>query len=136
MSAISAKDFINKATRVIEIDGFEHDEKIKIRIKSTSMMGMLITGKIPNSLLSVVNDLFPTSQKGKQPDMNELKTDDIKLMSQIMDAICDDCMVETKYQEIKEYMTDSQKTQIMNEAMGVIEQVTPTVQKQEDTQCN
>ena len=49
MSVISAKDFIKKATRVIEIDGFEHDEKIKIRIKSTSMMGMLITGKIPNS---------------------------------------------------------------------------------------
>lgn len=136
MSVISAKDFINKATRVIEIDGFEHDEKIKIRIKSTSMMGMLIVGKIPNSLLSIVNDLFPTSQKGKQPNMNELKTDDIKLMSQIMDAICDDCMVEPKYQEIKEYMTDSQKTQIMNEAMGVIEQVTPTLQKQEDLECN
>ena len=136
MSVISAKDFINKATRVIEIDGFEHDEKIKIRIKSTSMMGMLIVGKIPNSLLSIVNDLFPTSQKGKQPNMNELKTDDIKLMSQIMDAICDDCMVEPKYQEIKEYMTDSQKTQIMNEAMGVIEQVTPTLQKQEDLKCN
>lgn len=136
MSVISAKDFINKATRVIEIDGFEHDEKIKIRIKSTSIMGMLIVGKIPNSLLSIVNDLFPTSQKGKQPNMNELKTDDIKLMSQIMDAICDDCMVEPKYQEIKEYMTDSQKTQIMNEAMGVIEQVTPTLQKQEDLECN
>lgn len=136
MSVISTKDFINKATRVIEIDGFEHDEKIKIRIKSTSMMGMLIVGKIPNSLLSIVNDLFPTSQKGKQPNMNELKIDDIKLMNQIMDTICDDCMVEPKYQEIKEYMTDSQKIQIMNEAMGVIEQVTPTLQKQEDLECN
>ena len=129
MSAINAKDFINKATRVIEIDGFEPGEKINIRIKSASMMGMLLAGKIPNSLLSVVNDLFPSVQAGKQPDMNGLQLDEIELMSKTMDAICSDCMVEPKYNEIKEYMTDNQKMQIMNEAMGVIKQVTPTIQE-------
>ena len=38
MSVISAKEFKEKATRVIQIDGFEPGEKIEVRIKPASIL--------------------------------------------------------------------------------------------------
>lgn len=58
MSIISVKEFKNKATRIIKIDGFEPNEKIEVRIKPASMLGMIAVGKLPNNLLQTVDDLF------------------------------------------------------------------------------
>ena len=46
MSVISAEQFKNKATRVVEISGFEEGEKIEVRIKPVSLTAMMMQGRI------------------------------------------------------------------------------------------
>ena len=66
MSVISAEAFKNKATRIIKIDGFEPNEKIEVRIKPASMLGMIAAGKLPNNLLQTVYLLVKVIKNQKE----------------------------------------------------------------------
>lgn len=133
MSVISAKEFRERATRVIEIDGFNPGEKIEVRIKPASILNMLITGKLPNSLLSVVQELFNAADIKNMDDKaaKELTkdADTLKQIMKMMDEVCRQCLVEPTYDEIGDLLTDTQKGQIMAEAQGNVTAATPSVQK-------
>ena len=126
MSVISAEAFKNKATRIIKIDGFEPNEKIEVRIKHVSM------GKLPNNLLQTVDDLFISKgnkkSKGKV-DTSDMNPDELKMVMEMIDTICGDCMVEPLFDDIKMFMTDTQKMQIMSESTGTVNAVIPFIQK-------
>lgn len=125
---ISAEQFKNKATRLIDIDGFEAGEVFSIRIKPVSLLAMMSNGRIPNELKSVIVTLFNTNGKNtKQIKMNEME--EIILMKQLMDKVCEDCMVEPKYEEVAEYLTDQQKTQIFMATQGNIKDYIPSDEK-------
>ena len=80
---ISAEQFRNKATRLIDIDGFEQGEVFSIRIKPVSLLAMMSNGRIPNELKSVIVTLFNTNGKNtKQIKMNEME--EIILMKFVM----------------------------------------------------
>ena len=132
MSVISAEAFKNKATRIIKIDGFEPNEKIEVRIKPASMLGMIAVGKLPNNLLQTVDDLFISKgnkkSKGKV-DTSDMNPDELKMVMEMIDTICRDCMVEPLFDDIKMFMTDAQKMQIMSESMGTVNAVIPFIQK-------
>lgn len=132
MSVISAEAFKNKATRIIKIDGFEPNEKIEVRIKPASMLGMIAVGKLPNNLLQTVDDLFISKgnkkSKGKV-DTSDMNPDELKMVMEMIDAICRDCMVEPLFDDIKMFMTDTQKMQIMSESTGTVNAVIPFIQK-------
>ncbi|MFR2317563.1 hypothetical protein [Terrisporobacter sp.] len=132
MSVISAEAFKNKATRIIKIDGFEPNEKIEVRIKPASMLGMIAVGKLPNNLLQTVDDLFISKgnkkSKGKV-DTSDMNPDELKMVMGMIDAICRDCMVEPLFDDIKMFMTDTQKMQIMSESTGTVNAVIPFIQK-------
>lgn len=132
MSVISAEDFKNKATRIIKIDGFEPNEKIEVRIKPASMLGMIAVGKLPNNLLQTVDDLFISKgnkkSKGKV-DTSDMNPDELKTVMEMIDTICRDCMVEPLFDDIKMFMTDAQKMQIMSESTGTVNAVIPFIQK-------
>lgn len=132
MSVISAEAFKNKATRIIKIDGFEPNEKIEVRIKPASMLGMIAVGKLPNNLLQTVDDLFISKgnkkSKGKV-DTSDMNPDELKMVMGMIDAICRDCMVEPLFDDIKMFMTDAQKMQIMSESTGTVNAVIPFIQK-------
>ena len=132
MSVISAEAFKNKATRIIKIDGFEPNEKIEVRIKPASMLGMIAVGKLPNNLLQTVDDLFISKgnkkSKGKV-DTSDMNPDEFKMVMGMIDAICRDCMVEPLFDDIKMFMTDTQKMQIMSESTGTVNAVIPFIQK-------
>ena len=132
MSVISAEAFKNKATRIIKIDGFEPNEKIEVRIKPASMLGMIAVGKLPNNLLQTVDDLFISKgnkkSKGKV-DTSDMNPDELKIVMGMIDAICRDCMVEPLFDDIKMFMTDTQKMQIMSESTGTVNAVIPFIQK-------
>ena len=132
MSVISAEAFKNKATRIIKIDGFEPNEKIEVRIKPASMLGMIAAGKLPNSLLQTVDDLFISKgnkkSKGKV-DTSDMNPDELKMVMEMIDTICRDCMVEPLFDDIKMFMTDAQKMQIMSESTGTVNAVIPFIQK-------
>lgn len=132
MSIISVKEFKNKATRIIKIDGFEPNEKIEVRIKPASMLGMIAVGKLPNNLLQTVDDLFISKgnkkSKGKV-DTSDMNPDELKMVMEMIDTICRDCMVEPLFDDIKMFMTDTQKMQIMSESTGTVNAVIPFIQK-------
>lgn len=126
------KLFKNKATRIIKIDGFEPNEKIEVRIKPASMLGMIAVGKLPNNLLQTVDDLFISKgnkkSKGKV-DTSDMNPDELKMVMEMIDTICRDCMVEPLFDDIKMFMTDAQKMQIMSESTGTVNAVIPFIQK-------
>ena len=132
MSVINAEAFKNKATRIIKIDGFEPNEKIEVRIKPASMLGMIAAGKLPNNLLQTVDDLFISKgnkkSKGKV-DTSDMNPDELKMVMEMIDTICRDCMVEPLFDDIKMFMTDTQKMQIMSGSMGTVDAVIPFIQK-------
>ena len=129
MSVISAKEFRERATRVIEIDGFSQGEKIEVRIKPASILNLYVSGKMPNNLLSTVQNLF--NMKDNNKNVNKV-FDDPKMMKasfELMDLVCKECLVEPKYEEISDLLTDNQKGQIMAEAQGNVTAAIPSVQK-------
>lgn len=118
--AISASNFINLGSQEVEIPCFPgNDEKIKFRLKKVSAMGLMINGRIPNELMSTVLSVF----EGKsEEDLNKLKENpdkvlkedgikdlDFSKMAQFIDVVCNDSMIEPRYEEVKDYMTDEQK---------------------------
>lgn len=126
MSIISVKEFRNRATRVIKIDGFEPGEKIEVRIKPASILGLYVGGKLPNNLLSAVQDLFNIKNDNK--NVNKVLDDPemMKASLKLMDLVCKECLVEPKYDEISDLLTDNQKGQIMSESMGNVTAVIPS----------
>ena len=129
MSVISAKEFRQRATRVIEIDGFSQGEKIEVRIKPASILNLYVSGKLPNSLLSTVQDLFDI--KDNKKNVNKVFDDPemMKASLKLMDLVCEECLVEPKYSEISDLLTDNQKGQIMTEAQGNVTASIPSVQE-------
>lgn len=128
MSVISAEQFKNKATRVIQIPGFEPGEQIEVRIKPVSMMAMMTNGRLPNELKVVASELFKSGMNGKEAD-EDYSMEQIQLMTQLIDKLCEDCLVEPVFNDIKDYLTDEQKTAIFTASQGVIQSVKPIVQE-------
>lgn len=129
MSVISAKEFRERATRVIEIDGFSQDERIEVRIKPASILNLYVSGKLPNNLLSTVQGLFNIKDDNK--NVNKVFDDPemMKASLKLMDLVCEECLVEPKYSEISDLLTDNQKGQIMTEAQGNVKAAIPSIQE-------
>ena len=129
MSVISAKEFRKKATRVIEIDGFEPGETIEVLIKPASLINLMVSGKLPNDLLATVQELFNEGQDTKPNDVFGQGADKVKEILALIDLVCEQSLVEPKFEEIKDVITDAQKMQIMTEAQGNVKAAIPSVQE-------
>ena len=136
MSVISASEFRKRATRVIQIDGFEPGEKIEVRIKPASLIALMVSGKLPNDLLATVEELFNKGDDLKNQDVFAQGADKVKEIMGLIDLICDQSLVEPLFGEIKDVITDNQKMQIMSAAQGNVKAAIPTVQKQKDIECD
>ena len=136
MSVISASEFRKRATRIIEIDGFEPGEKIEVRIKPASLINLMVSGKLPNDLLATVEELFNKGDDLKNQDVFAQGADKVKEIMGLIDLICDQSLVEPLFGEIKDVITDNQKMQIMGAAQGNVKAAIPTVQKQKDIECD
>lgn len=129
MSVISAKEFRQRATRIIEIDGFEPGEKIEVRIKPASILSLYVSGKLPNTLLGTVEELFAVND-AQQVDKTILQDKEmLKASFEILDLVCKQCLVEPTYDEIGDLLTDNQKGQIMAEAQGNVKAAIPSISK-------
>ena len=62
-------------------------------------------------------------------DTSDMNPDELKMVMGMIDAICRDCMVEPLFDDIKMFMTDTQKMQIMSESTGTVNAVIPFIQK-------
>lgn len=97
--------------QVVAFPPFAEGQPFVARIRRPSMLALAMSGKIPNSLLSVANDLF--AGKG----LTSKKESALKDLFAILDVICADCFVEPTYQELKGAgvtLTDEQLMFIFN----------------------
>lgn len=127
--AITAEQFKNKATRLIDIPGFEEGELITVLIKPVSILQMMNNGVIANELLATVLELFGENQgKELKPEDIFKDGDSVTILTQMMNKVCQEVLVEPKYEEIAEYLTDEQKQSIFEQASGT-KQFIPSIQE-------
>lgn len=124
---ISAAEFKNKATKLINIPGFEPGEEIQVRIKPATLLSMIVGGKLPNELLTAVSELFEGPQLSEEEMGKKLLNDrkSMEAFNQMLEQVCQEVMLEPKYVEIKDYMTDEQRQSIFTQATGNVNQLTP-----------
>lgn len=137
MAVISAKEFKAKATREIQIPGFDVDETFTIKIRPMSLLGMIRKGKIDNELLASVLDLFKSNEQkvklNKKAEVNGLEMDVLQHpemlqnLDELMRKVAQEVMVAPTYDEVADYLTDGQLQVIFEEAQGKIQQVKPIV---------
>ena len=137
---ISVEQFKSKAHRIIPIPGFrQFAEPIYIQIKSTGIMNLLANGRIPNTLLGKVTELFGDNSKvekdsipttditsaQRQEALDKLTKSDsgIQDMAELLRVFASAAMVNPSYDEVKEYMTDDQLMAIFSAMYGEVMEV-------------
>lgn len=124
MSVISAEQFKNKATRIIQISGFEEGDKIEVRIRPVSLTAMMMKGRISNELKTEAFKLFDNGRGGKSTEPES--PEEMSMMYELIDNVCEECLVEPKFADIKEFMTDAQKIEVFTASQGVVKNLIPS----------
>lgn len=94
---------------VVELPPFAEDQPFIARVKRPSLLGMVKSGKIPNSLISKTNELFSNAQEAFNPDDDKMMSD----MYDVMELIVRETLVEPTYEQIKEAGLELTDDQIM-----------------------
>lgn len=123
MAIISAEQFRNKAVSVIPIPGFDEGETFEIKVKKLSIVGLMSSGKIPNSLMKVVKDAF-SGIKSSQSSEDETSAvmDKAGEIGKLLDIVCAEAMLEPKFNDIKDVMNDAQKLAVFQFTQGGVEE--------------
>ena len=121
MAIISAEQFRNKAVSIIPIPGFDAGETFEIKVKKLSIVGLMSSGKIPNSLMQVVKDAVAgIKSAGAEADESAImdKAGDI---GKLLDIVCAEAMLEPRFEDIKDVMNDAQKLAVFQFTQGGVE---------------
>lgn len=130
MAVTSIEKFKQSAIREVEIPGFIEGETFTVEIKPVSLLTLLASGKLPNELMSKAQSLFfegnakPTEEDALEM-AKEFNMDDIVVMAQLMDTICEAVLYNPKFKDIEEYMTQEQKEAIFEYSQAGVKAVTP-----------
>lgn len=108
--------------QIVRLPGFAPNQPFVARLRRPSLMVLMKNGKIPNSLLGEVSNLFG---KGKEKN-NETAVDPSRMSSMLglMETLAEAALVSPTYEEIKSAgisLTDEQLTAIFNYTQGSIE---------------
>ena len=117
----SIEEFRNQSQPLVDIVGFEPGQYVTVRLRRISMMALVKTGKIPNALLTKATELF-TGAKDKSGKVNESQIlsnmGELDGINEIIDAVCEAAMIEPKFNDVKDYLTDEQRTEIFQWTQG------------------
>ncbi|WP_313758564.1 hypothetical protein [Tissierella sp.] len=108
---LSIEKLREMATPIIEVPDFENKGTIKIRVQRPRLLAMASEGKIPNYLMDSAMALVAGKSKEKK------KLTDAEFIKEIdkgMELYCIACMVEPTYEEMKDILTDEQKSVIFD----------------------
>jgi hypothetical protein len=100
-----------KDGQIVELPPFAEGQPFVARLRRPSLMGLVKSGKIPNSLMKQATTLFA---KGGQ-SLSGMNANTLTEMLEIMDVIVDEAMIEPKYSELKDNgisLSDDQITAI------------------------
>lgn len=109
--------FMDNST-VIEVPDFNGIENIEIKVKRPQLMSMMSQGKIPNRLLGVAAQAT-MGNKGKKEKLDPIQ--EAKELAEWIAFYCEICMVEPKYEEVKDTITDDQALAIYAWAIAPID---------------
>lgn len=120
----SASEWRERSQPLVDIQGFEPGEYLTVRLRSVSLLTLVKTGKIPNSLLEEATKLF-SGAKNKEGKIDEVailnKLNDTDGITKIIDTVVESAMVEPTYDEVRDFITDAQKMEIFNWTQGGID---------------
>ena len=85
---------------VVELPGFVEGVPFYARLKRPSMLAMTKSGRIPNELLVEANKLF-VNGTASVATQNQMDSDMMKSLFDVLDIICEDSFVEPSYNELK-----------------------------------
>ena len=124
MAVISAEQFKNRAVSIIPIPGFDEGETFEIKVKKLSIVGLMSSGKIPNSLMQVVKDAFAgITSTAAENNVDASVMDRAGEIGKLLDIVCAEAMLEPKFDDIKDVMNDAQKLAVFQFTQGGVEQV-------------
>lgn len=130
MAITSFEQFKQMAFKEVELPGFEEGEKVVVRLKKVSVLGLASSGKIPNALMNTVNKLFGESKKGATAEQVASKSvENLADMAKLLDIIAENALIEPKYSEIGELLTDDQKNVIFEYSQSGVNKVQPFLSK-------
>lgn len=98
-----------KDGQIVELPEFGEGQPFVARLRRPSLMGLVKSGRIPNSLMKQATSLF---SKGSN-SLNDRNGNTITDMLEIMDIVVEEAMVEPKYSELKENDINLSDDQIM-----------------------
>jgi len=81
----------------ISMDG----KPFNVRLKRLSLLELCKAGTIPNTLLGAAQEMYEGRQRA-----------DIKKYAEVLSIICELSLIEPKYEDISDILTDAQKAQI------------------------
>ena len=83
--------------QLVELPAFAEGQPFIARIKRPSMLALIKSGKIPNSLLNTAGQLFTDGMPDVTADDSAME----KLFS-LLDKVAEACLVEPSYAQLKE----------------------------------
>ena len=91
----------------------------------------MVDGRIPNELLATVDGLFSGKQTEKQKQQAAIdvvknsNNKDLVEMMKLMNVVCEEAMVEPKFESVKAFLTDEQKNDIFTWVVSGVRDLTP-----------
>ena len=101
-----------KQTEIVELPSFEDGTPFVVEIKKPNMMQLMVSGKIPNTLLSVATEMF----NGKTGQVMGKASEDIKTLKElvgIMEILAEASLVKPAYKDIKKANVQLTENQLM-----------------------
>lgn len=87
-----------KEGQIVELPPFAEGQPFIARLRRPSLMGLVKSGKIPNSLMKQATTLFA---RGNQ-SLSGMNANTLTDMLEIMEIVIDESMIEPKYSELKD----------------------------------
>ena len=92
---------------IIELPPFSEGQPFVAQLKRPSMLALVKSGKIPNSLLQSANTLFISGT------VNAKNENAMKDLFGVLDAVCEACFVNPTYKQLKDAGVELTDEQLM-----------------------
>lgn len=120
----SVDDFKQRLETVITLtdwDEFGERYDLNVRVKKVSMANLMGAGVIPNTLMQKVVSLKDPNRNNKKQAEMSYTPDMVKDSLAAMKAIAGAVLIEPTYEELEDYLTDNQLSQLVSYINGGVE---------------
>lgn len=110
LKVTSMAEIRSRACQVVALPGWEPGETFNVRLRRASLLSLVQHGTIPNQLLPIVYKIINSG--GKFNPLTDSGPEEFTQFIEMLNAICKAVLVEPTYDDVAEYLTDTQRTAI------------------------